>query len=131
MASLLNNSTVGKTIVGHRLAKRLKSISADYRALLAHRLVTGEVVLHHLSKVQASTLVRVSLPYVNTVSRASPEQREAIKRRWLSVARLYTKRRRELTDAQVDRIVRRIGPDRMWSAMERTTRPQPQRVAEE
>ena len=57
-----------KTIRGYRLAKRLKAISPDFRALLAHELVTGEVVLRDLTQAQAAALVRVSLPYVSTVA---------------------------------------------------------------
>jgi hypothetical protein len=125
----LNEDTNGyKTIVGRRLTRRLKGITPDLRALLAHEMVAGEAVLHRLTQAQAAVLVHVSLPYVSTVSRASPEQREDIRRRRLSLSALYHKRRQP-TDAKLDRLIARYGADRIMAALDRVTAPQ--RVAAE
>jgi hypothetical protein len=111
-----------KIVLGRRLARRLKGITPDFRALLAHEMVAGEVVLRDLTQAQASALVQVSLPYVSTVSRASPEQREDVKRRRLSISALYNKRR-EPTDAKLDRLIARFGVDRVMAALDRATKP--------
>jgi hypothetical protein len=125
----LNQATNGyKTIVGRRLARRLRSISPDYRALLAHELVAGDVVVHRLSQTQAAALVRVSQPYVSAVSRASPEEREQIKRHRLSLSALHNKRRKP-SDDKLDRFIRRYGADRIMAALDRMTAPQ-RRAAE-
>jgi hypothetical protein len=120
----LNQATNGyKTIVGRRLAKRLKAISPDFRALLAHELVAGEVALHRLNQAQASALVRVSRRYVSIIHRASPEQREDIKRKRLSIASLYNKRR-DLSDDRLERIITAAGPGRVLAILDKMTAPQ-------
>jgi hypothetical protein len=110
------------TVVGRKLARRLKGISSDFRALLAHQAATGEAVLRELTVKQASILFKVSVPYVAAVSRASPEERDLIKRKRLSVNDLYS-RRRELTDDQIDRLVARCDPNRLMAALDRYTAP--------
>ena len=49
-----------KTVDGRRLAKQLKGTTADFRALLAHELVTGETRLHPLPQALAAVLARIS-----------------------------------------------------------------------
>jgi hypothetical protein len=108
-----------KTVDGRRLAKQLKGTTADFRALLAHELVTGETRLCRLSQAQAAKLTCVSRGYVSTVSRASPGQREDIECGLLSVTALHNKP----TDAQLDRFVARYGADRVMAALDRATAP--------
>ena len=128
MHQINETSNAFKTIVGRRLARRLKDITPDFRALLAHELVAGDVVLHRLTQTQAAALVRVSLPYVSTISRASPEQREDIKRKRLSISSLYNKRR-DLTDDRLEKIITAAGPGRVLAILDKMTAPQ--RVAAE
>ena len=59
-----------KTIVGRRLSRRLKDIPPDFRALLAHELVAGDVVLHRLTQAQADVQ--------NQIIAGQEEQLEAI-----------------------------------------------------
>ena len=114
-----------KTIDGRRLAKRLKGTTADTRALLAHGMTTEGA---RLTQAQAAALARVSQAYVSAASRASPEQREAIKHGGLSLSTLHNKRQ-EPTDAKLDRLVAKYGADRVMAALDRATMPQ-RRAAE-
>jgi hypothetical protein len=111
-----------KIIIGRRLARRLKDISADFKALLGHEMVTGEVVLRQLTQAQASALLSVSRPYISAVNQASPEERELIKRKRLSISTLYSKHRAP-TDTALDKLVMKIGADRVMAALDRATNP--------
>jgi hypothetical protein len=111
-----------KTVVGRQLAKRLKGIPVDFRALLAAELMAGEVVLHGLTQTQASALVRVNRGYVSCANKASPEQREDIKHKRLSIRSLYRKRR-DLTDDRLEKLILAAGPGRVMQILDRLTAP--------
>jgi hypothetical protein len=117
-----------KEIVGRKLAGRIRRLSPTFRALLAHEMESGRVIVHALSRKQAVQLTGASVGYVNTIHRLSDEQRELLKRGALSLSKLHSSHK-SLTDAEIDHLVIKLGPERIMRALDRYT--QPQRFAAE
>jgi hypothetical protein len=112
------------SINGRQLAYRLQKLNSAKRALLARDLECGAVHLQNLTRPQAATLTRVSVSYVNTVQRASLEERKRLACGLLTLSALHNKHRRQpVSDADVERIVIKIGADRVMSALDRITAP--------
>jgi hypothetical protein len=114
-----------REIVGRRLAKRLAQgrISPTHAALLALELECGALWLHHLGRRQAQRLTGANLRHVTSLRRASAEQREQVKKGLLPLAELTPRAPGVPTDADVDRVVRELGADRVMAALDRITRP--------
>lgn len=109
-----------RNINGRKLSRRLKKgLSPAFRALLAHELETG-AVLHDLTRRQACKLLQVSPSYVATLAKIDPEQRAMIARGQLSLSAIHNK----LTDTDIDRIVAKLGAERIMAAIDRYTQPQ-------
>jgi hypothetical protein len=64
----------------------------------------------------------VSLGYFGTAWHLTDAQREAVRAHpnWLAS---FHHRRRELTDSEIDKLVARVGADRLLSALDRVTAP--------
>ena len=117
--SAVNTSV--RDIDGHRLSRRLqRGLSATFRALIAYELESGGAKLHHLTRKQSVTLVGANSGYVGTVSRLTPHEREQVANGILSLAAIHNQ---PPTDVDIDRIVTRIGLDRVMAALDRLTRP--------
>jgi len=115
-----SDPTPVKDINGRKLARRLKKgLSPTFRALLAHEFESG-AVLHDLTRRQACKLLQVGASYVGTVAKSSPENRKKIERGELALSALHN----TPTDRQLDRLITRLGPDRVMEALDRCTRPQ-------
>lgn len=113
-----------RDINGHKLARALKNknISPAHRALLAHNLEIGAAYLHHLTRQQSLALTDASGGYVASVANLTPEEREQVNTGKLSLSVVHN-RKREPTDAQLDRLVARIGADRVMAALDRLPAP--------
>lgn len=111
-----------RDISGRKLRARLrKGLNPTHRALLAHELETGTVRLYPLPRRQACMLTGASVGYVATLSRLTSLDRELVKRGLLSLSALHNK---PPTDADIDRLVAKLGADRIMAALDRWTRPQ-------
>ncbi|MCK1447752.1 hypothetical protein IVB34_34440 [Bradyrhizobium sp. 2] len=107
---------------GRQLCRRLRKLSPAERALLAHDLEQGSI--SNLTGPQCAALAQVSLSYLNSVRRASAEERERLALGCVSLSCLHNQyRHRTATDADVERIVVKIGPDRVMRALDAITRP--------
>ena len=126
---LYNTSSGGTTaptapsIDGRQLSRRLKKLSPEKRALLAHDLERG-ARLENLTRAQAAAMTKVAPSYIATVDRASAEERKQLGYGWLTLSWLHNAhRRRPVTDADVERIVKKIGADRIMRALDKITSP--------
>ena len=115
------NISPSRDLNGHKLSRRVqRGLSPTFRALLAYQLESGGVCVHHLTRKQALALARASSGYVSTVARLSPQERDQLGKGILSLSALHN---RPPTDADVDRIVTKLGPTRVMAALDRLTRP--------
>jgi len=111
-----------RTMSGRRLNHLLKGASPADRALLAYDLARGVVQIVRPTHAQAAGLTHVSTGYVDTVSRLTGDERVRIARGELALSRLH-KRRRNLSDAELDRVVEHYGAEALWHALDRATAP--------
>jgi len=99
----------------------VKKGSPRDRALLAVGLTRGEIqIIQHTLK-QAVALTDVSLGYIVTANRLTPEERTQLARGALSMSRLHRRRRR--ADVELDRIIEQFGAEAIWRALDRYTQP--------
>jgi hypothetical protein len=105
---------------GRELARRLKTTTATRRALLAADLSAGRIELHHLTRKQARAIAGCSYGYQNTVEKLDPHQRERVRNGWASLAEFHN---RQKTDDQIDRFIKKVGPDRVFARYEWLTAP--------
>lgn len=110
-----------KNINGRRLRRRRKGLSPTHRALLAYELEAGGASIHDLTRHDACALTGASRSYVATVFRASDEEREQVKSGQLALAVLHNK---PPSDSYLDRLILKVGADRVMAALDRYTRPQ-------
>ncbi len=107
---------------GRHLSRRLKKLDIAKRALLARDLERGVVRLQNLTRAQAVAIARVPSSYVGTVQHASADERKLLACGSLTLSALHH-RRRPVSDADVERIVVKIGCDRIWRALDKITSP--------
>jgi len=120
---------IAPSIDGRQLNWRLKRLSPARRALIAHALEHGSLHLQNPTRKQAAALARVSTCYVGALNRASFEERRALEQGRLSLSALQH-RRRPVTDADVEKIVKKIGVGRVFAVIDRLTAPQHLEAAE-
>jgi hypothetical protein len=126
MEPLLSSSSslrrqASHNIVGKKLARKRKQITAHHLALLTADMVNGSVVVSHLTLAQARALTKASLGYASTASHLTPKQRQQVERGEMSLASFHNNR--EPSDAQIDRLVAKC-PDRVMRALDRLTQPE-------
>ena len=126
---LTNTSTIVPDVDGRELSRRLRKLTPAERAILAFDLQCGSLIRPTPS--QAAAVTKASIRYVNTISRATAEERELLECGRLSVSALHSKYRRPVTDADIERFVVKIGLDRVWRALDRVTAPELPLVAAE
>src|SRR5215831_9018781 len=112
-----------RTITGRRLGRLLRQASARDRALLAHELEQGALHLLSPTRAQAAILTHASLGYIGTVSRLTTEERRQLARGQFSLSRAHHNHQRTVTDAAIDRIIARLGLERVMAALDRATAP--------
>jgi hypothetical protein len=115
------NTRLEASLSGRQLAYSLRRRSPAQRAILAHQLESGDIVVRGFTRGQAAKLARTSLGYVATINRASEADRERLR---LGVVELsHLRNRRDVTDAQVDNFIRRAGAQKVLEGLDRFTRP--------
>jgi hypothetical protein len=112
-----------RTISGRRLNRLVRYASARDRALLALELEQGEVHLLSPTRAQVAALTHASLGYIGTVSRLTADERIQLARGQSSLSRLHNSHRYIATDAAIDRIVAKLGAERIMAALDRATAP--------
>ena len=118
------NATFAPIIVsGRQFSRRLKKLNAGQRALTAYGLNVGELQLSSYTKPLSAAMARVSVSYLNTVAHASDAERQLLACGCLALSELHNKYRRPVTDADVERLIVEIGPDRIMSALDKITQP--------
>ena len=108
-------------IQGRRLHHMLRGMPAANRAIVAFAAMSGEVTIDRLSRAQTSRLLKVATGYIATVSRVGDAERERLKHNPYLLTAWHN--RRPLTDADVDRLLDRIGLERALDAIDRLTAP--------
>jgi hypothetical protein len=93
-------------ISGAELACRLPHLSAYDRSLLAYEIASGELVFHKPTKSQIARLLGVTERSIAAVARS---------------ARGHAPRK--LSDAALARLIARVGPQRIFDALDRATAP--------
>jgi hypothetical protein len=118
----INTGTLSvKEISGRSLARRLKKgLGPTHSALLCFAMEHGEVLLRDLTRRQAMALTRASAGYVATVGRLTPQERDLLALGKLSLSAVHN---RPPTDADVDRVVAKLGAERARAALARLTKP--------
>jgi hypothetical protein len=111
-----------KTIDGCELSRALKKAGVTARSVMASELETGAVALLGMTRQQAVALTGVSSRNVGLVNRASLEDRRALERGSISISNLR-RRRRPVSDSDIARYVRRVGPDRILNVVNQLTAP--------
>jgi len=107
IANLENRALPVNVVFGRQLARQLLRLSAHARSRLAHDLVVGEVVLRDPTRSQMARLVGVSERSVAEIARS------------LGTAN----KRPDMSDAAVERLISRIGAERIWTALDHLTAP--------
>jgi hypothetical protein len=129
---MANPPTSIPTIVhGRHLALGLHRLSASQRALLAFELTTGAVTLCGLTRKQAARIAGANTDYVSRVAHISDSEREQLRGGGLRLSKTHPRQPRELSDAEIDHLVRTVGPDRVMAAIDRLTAPEFQFAAAE
>jgi hypothetical protein len=106
-----------RVFLGRDVARKARRNSASNRALLAADLCTGRVIIERLTPRQAQQLARASYSYAHVARGLLPLERAAIEGGTLSLANVA--RRRNLSDAKIERVVRAFGPSRVLAVIER------------
>jgi ethanolamine ammonia-lyase large subunit len=113
-----------KDINLHKLNRKVRrGLSPTHAALLAYELETGTLRLYGLPRHEACRHTHASASYVATIARATAEERAALKRGEIALGQLHNKPKAPPSDAEVDRIIAKIGPDRIMAALDRYTQP--------
>jgi hypothetical protein len=100
-----------------RRRRRSYYLSVERRAVVAASLVKD----HGWAAKQAAGLFCVNTHYLSLARNLSEADRLRLMRGDISLSQLAN--RRQVTDAKVDRIVARIGSERIMAALDRATRP--------
>jgi hypothetical protein len=111
-------------LAGKLFSRDLLRMPAARRALWAHEAEIGELTISYLSRSQSSRIFKVSHGYIDTIANLSSAQRAQV---WASpglLAQLH-RRERNLADSDIDKLVARVGADRLMSALDRATTPSP------
>jgi hypothetical protein len=105
-------------VSGKKLAKwrRMGLITPDFAARLAHALQVGAVVVGNFTPTQACAVTGTTVASLASVRR---KHRQANGNGHARV--LY---RREVSEADIDAVIAKLGADRIMKALDRYTQPQ-------
>jgi hypothetical protein len=120
MLDTLGN-TPRRAVRQSRRRRRSYCFSVERRAAVAAFLVKE----HGWTTKQAAGLFCINTRYVSLARRMSEADRRRLIRGTITLSQLanLANPRRQLTDAKIDRIVARIGPELIMAALDRATRP--------
>jgi hypothetical protein len=88
------------------------------------KLARGEIALTGMGLKLAAQLCGASLGYVETLSRLSPDDLARVPAHPWMLAQLH-QRGREMSDADIDKLVAHVGAGRLMEALDRATAPAP------
>ena len=111
-----------KVVTGREFNQLLRSLDAAGKAVITADLAAGRLVIANPTLEQARGLTGASRGYAHTATTLSPTQRQAVRSGHIKLVDIHL-RHPSLSDAGIDRLVRRLGPDRLWSAIDRLTSP--------
>jgi hypothetical protein len=107
-----------KVVTGKELARALRRQGAAAKAVTAADIAAGRLVIDRPTPKQARAVTGASASYVGTALALSPMERQAFR-----AGRLKLADARALSDARLDKLVHRIGPDKVMAALDRATAP--------
>ena len=110
------------SIEGLEFALDLRGKTPGQRAALAAKLVRGELVLDGLTQGQAAAITSSTKPSVSAACRATRADRQWLEAGQLGLGAL---RRQPPTDVEIERVIRRLGPERVWRALTAFNRNRP------
>jgi hypothetical protein len=99
-------------------------------ALLTVDIAAGRMPVSDLTRAQARKLTGASVGYTATAARLTPEERKKVNDGVATFAEFHN-RPRQITDADLDRFVIRVGAGRVMAALDRHTSPDLPLVAAE
>ena len=102
---------------GGRKARRMST--ATQRAIRAFKLTLGIVTATRREAIRAAG---ASFGYVNTFTNATDIERDRVRSGTLSLSRLHNSKH-GISDREVDRLVARVGADKILAALDRYTSP--------
>lgn len=106
---------------GRALKRLVRAANATERALLAADLEAGRVIVERPTAPQARALAGAGSACFYTARWLSPMDRNAVRGGRLKLSEV--RRRREPSDAKLDRLIARYGANRVMAALDRITRP--------
>lgn len=109
---------------GRKPSCRLKPLSAEQRAFIAWWLLLFSSGFRTIKEVAAA--VGLSSTYVSVYCNATVEQRFLMREGELTLSALVNKHKPRPTpsDEDVEKVVEKLGVERVWHAVERITEPQ-------
>ena len=105
---------------GRQLADIARHATPGQRAVLSHMLRTGKIALTNCTFVQALALSRASWAYAVAAHGLDDHERQLV---WFERALITDFLHRTPSDADIDRVIARLGQDRVWAALDRATAP--------
>jgi hypothetical protein len=112
-----------RMLTGRRFNYLIRRGAPRDRALIARDLEQGTLQIFGLTRAQAVALAKISSGYITTVNRLSNAERLQLARGELELSPLHKRRRDLSTDAQIDRLIARLGSERVMAALDRLTAP--------
>jgi hypothetical protein len=100
-----------RLIFGDRLAQLLPKINKSFRALLGYELVTGTAQLYRPTREQVAATVQVSRRYIDCVAAMTPEQREQVSRKRLTLSTVINHKRVPIDVGTIAAVVEKFGVD--------------------
>ena len=105
---------------GRQFADIVRHTTPGQRAVLSHMLRTGTITLADYTLVQALALSKASWAYAVAAHGLDDHERQLV---WFGRALIADFIHRTPSDADVDRVIARLGQERVWAALDRATAP--------
>jgi acyl-CoA hydrolase len=120
---------------GTLTGRQLRCAKAATRIVVASELCNGGLLVTGLSCRQAASLTGADRGAISTANHATPDQREALERGWVSLASLRKPTSDKAIAAYVERvglakIITVVGPDAALSILDQITSPSVSLAAE-
>ena len=107
-------------VIDARKLRKLRKLSPAERALAAANLVTGATTLGNIPPAFGAELLDVSVGYVETVRKATPEERVHLVWGITTLSALHNRRRHQPpNDAAIERFLIKLGPERVAKVLTR------------
>src|SRR5262249_27789201 len=120
-----SSTAIGTSVTGRELLRLRNQLPVRRLALLAGDLIVGRLAFIKPTTAQAAWLAGISCAAAyagKAVVYGQPHLRSAVEHGEISLIEAAN-RGRVVTDAAIDRIVGKLGAERVWAALDRVTRP--------